>query len=142
MNKVFFCFLLLITFNSSHAQKSLDTRVIVTVSDTAGLYEKVRMAFVDEGIIVVDNRRTDTISTQPFNIKSTTYIMTYASIINNTVTLWGYFADANKNLLGITVNPNIKEYQKIFYYPGDKYWKKLNKIALRIPGTLSFGKEK
>lgn len=141
MNRVFFCILLLITSNT-YAQKSLDTRVIVTVSDTVGLYEKVRMAFVDESIIVIENRRTDTISTQPFNIKSTTYIMTYACIKNNTVSLWGYFADANTNLLGITVNPNKKEYQKIFYYPGDKYWKKLNKIALRIPGTLSFGKEK
>jgi len=113
----------------------------VTVSDTSGLYEKVRMAFVDEGIIIVDNRRIDTISSNPFNIKSTTYILTYASIKNNTVIFWGYLADASTNILGITVAPSKKDYRKIYYYPSDKYWKKIIKIASRIPGTISYGKE-
>ena len=135
------CFIFILITLDIYAQKSLDTRVIITASDTTGLYEKVRMAFVDEGIIVVDNRRTDTVSTHPFNIKSTTYIITYASIKDSIVTIWGYLANANTNLLGITVNPSKKDYQKIFYYPGDKYWKKLKKIASRIPGTISYGKE-
>jgi 16S rRNA C1402 (ribose-2'-O) methylase RsmI len=125
-----------------YGQKSLDTRIIVTVSDTTGLYEKVRMAFVDEGIMIVDNRRTDSISTHPYNLQSTTYLLTYAAIKDNTVVFWGYLADANTNLLGITVNPSKNQYQKIFYYPRDKYWKKLKKIAERVGVTLSYGKEK
>ena len=133
-------FLLLTTFNS-FSQKNVDTRVIVTVPDTLGLSEKVKMAFVNEGIMVVDNKRTDTISTYPFNIKSTSYILVYASIKNNTVTIWGYYAYANKNLLGITVNPSNIDYKKIFYFKRDKYWQKLKMIASRLSGTISYGKE-
>ena len=141
MKRIFCCALLLISLNT-HAQKSFDTRIIITVSDTTGLYEKVRMAIVEEELIVVDNRKIDTISTYPLNLKSTTYITAYASIKGNIVTIWGYLADANTNLIGITVNPNKKDYEKIFYYPSDKYWKKLKKIASRIPGTLSYGKDR
>ncbi|RYZ79061.1 MAG: hypothetical protein EOP06_27890 [Proteobacteria bacterium] len=89
--------LLSISLNA-FGQKSLDTRIIVTVEDSIGIYEKVRMALVEEGFIIVDNRRTDSISTQPFNLKSTTYLLTYAAIKDNTVTIWGYLADANTNM--------------------------------------------
>lgn len=140
MKKIMICAILLSTLKV-YSQKKLDTRINITVVDTSGLYEKTRLAFINEEIMIVDNRRTDTLSTYPYNIKSTTYILTYAAIKNNTVTLWGYLADANVNMLGITVNPSKKNYEKIFYYPKDKYWKKLMKIALRIPGTISYDKE-
>ena len=124
----------------SYSQKSLDTRVVVTVSDTTNLYEKTRLAFVNSGFMVVDNRRQDTLTMYPYNIKSTGYITAFASINNNQVVIWGFLGNANNNLLGITVAPTKNQYQKIYYYKGDKYWKKLVSVANLIGGTISYGK--
>ena len=124
------------------AQKSLDTRIIVTVVDTVGLYEKARLAFVNDDFIIKDDRKIDTLSTYPLNIKSTTFVTAFAAIKGNQVTLWGYLADSQVNTLGYTINPSKKDYEKIFYYKTDKYWKKLISVASKIGGTLTYGKEK
>lgn len=122
MNKILFSVLLFISFNS-YSQKSLNTRVIVTLPDTTGLYEKVRLALVKSDFIVKEDGNRDTLTTYPFN-KSTTYVFAYAAIKGNVITFWGFFADTHGNLMGATVLPSKKEYKKIFYFNGDKYWKK------------------
>ena len=125
----------------SFAQSSLDTRIIVTVSDSLNLYEKVRLAFVNEDFIVKDDRKLDSLTTYPMNISSTTFIRAYAAISSRQVIFWGYLGDSEVNFLGYTVNPSKEDYKKIFYYKSDKYWKKLRAIASRIEGTISYGKE-
>ncbi|MDB5203278.1 MAG: hypothetical protein JWQ27_2687 [Ferruginibacter sp.] len=123
---------------SCSAQKDLDTKIIVTMSDTAGLYEKIRMAFVKSDFIVKDDRNPDTLTTYPAHIKSTTYIKAFAALKNNTVTLWGYLGDSHGNLMGATVNPSAKDYKKIYYYKRDKYWNKLLSVAKMLGGSLSY----
>lgn len=127
---------------SIQAQKSLDTRIYITITDTTNWYEKVRVAFVDEDFIVKDNSRKDTLYTYPNNTVSTSYIYAFATIKGNIIELWGFLGDSHLNVLGYTVNPGKNDYKKIFYYKRDKYWNKLMAIAKRLNGTLSYGKEK
>lgn len=124
-----------------YSQRSLDTRIIVTVTDTNNLYEKVRLAFVHEDFIVKDDRRYDTLTTYPMNIGGTSFIRSFAAISNNQVTFWGYVGDSDVNILGYTVNPSKGDFKKIFYYKTDKYWRKLQAIANRVGGEYSYGKE-
>lgn len=120
------------------SQKSLDTRIIVTVSDTAGLYEKVRMAFVNSDFIVKDTRRIDTLATYPRDSKPLGYVTALAAINGNTVTIWGFSANRQMNMLGYTVAPD--EFTKVYYYKTGKGWKLLLTVAKALNGQLAYGK--
>jgi len=137
MKKIVFAFLLILSANS-YAQKSLDTKIAVTVTDTVGLYEKVRMGFVNTDFIVKDTRRIDTLVTYPRDSKPLGYVTAFAAINGNTVTFWGFSANRKMNLLGYTVSPT--EYDKVYYYKRGTGWNLLLNVAKSLNGLLSYSK--
>ncbi len=141
MKKALFFILFLQTANA-FAQKSDDTRIFVTLTDTTGIYEKIRLAFVKADFMVKDDRNKDTLTTYPLNIKSTTYVLAYAAIKGNVIEFWGYMGDSHGNLLGATVAPSKNNYKEIFYFKHDKYWNKLLSVANMLNGTITYDKWK
>ncbi len=119
-------------------QKNSDNRIIISFSDTSNLYEKVRLALINEDFMVKGDKKNDTLSTFPLNIQGNSFMIIYASIKKNVIELWGYLGYSNNNLMGITINPSKKDYKKIFYYKRDKYWKKMHSIAMRLNGDIYY----
>jgi len=114
----------------------MNTKIIVTVSDTAGLYEKVRLNLVNADFIVKDTRRTDTIITYPRDTQPMGYVTAVASISGNTVTFWGFVGWKKMDALGYTVAP--KDFEKIYYYKTGKAWKVLLNQAKALGGSMAY----
>lgn len=138
MKKILLPFFCTLITSMSLAQKSLDTKIIVTVSDTAGLYEKVRLNFVNAEFIVKDTRNPDTLVTYPRDTKPIGYVTAIAAIKGNTVTFWGFVGQRNMNILGYTTAP--KDFEKIYYYKSGKGWKALSNVAKVLGGQITYSK--
>ena len=137
MQKLFFCFLLLQT-SICFSQKKLDTKIIVKASDTVGLYEKIRLNFVNAGFIVKDNRNPDTLVTYLRDTRPIGYLVMCAAIKGNTVTYWGFIGRRQSNMLGYTIAPN--NFEKIFYYKSGKAWQWLLGVANKLGSDLTYSK--
>src|SRR5258706_14883643 len=109
-------FFLLLVPAICFSQKRLDTKIIVSVSDTIGLYEKVRLAFVNNEFIVKDNRNLDTLITYARETNPMGYVIAQAIISGNKVTISGRFSFRKMNSMGYTVMPSPSDYERIFYY--------------------------
>ena len=133
-------FLLLLLPAVCFSQKSLDTKIIVSVSDPTGLYEKVRISFVNNEFIVKDNRNPDTLTTYAREVKPIGYVLAQAVISGNKVTLSGILSTRKINMLGYTVMPGPADYKKIYYYKRDKAWLTLANVAAAIKGEITYSK--
>ena len=127
--------LLFITPMCSLCQKDGDSKIIIKLSDSVGIYNKVKYALVNSEFIVKDNGNTDTLSTYTqeyagFFCKAT------AIIQGNTVILSGIYGLKRIDDFGYTNGP--KKYQNIIYYKGSQGWKLLSYAASLIGGEISF----
>jgi hypothetical protein len=119
------------------SQKEGDSKIIININDTVGIYNKVKYALVNSEFIVKDNGNLDTL---------TTYVQEYgvifckvtAVIQNYTVTLSGVYGLKRLDEFGYTGNP--QKYQSIMYYKGSQTWKLLWHVASLISGEVSFNR--
>ena len=133
--------LLLLLFSSflSNAQKIEDSKIIVTVPDTIGIYKKVKVALVNADFIVKDNYNLDTLTTYSREFTSMSgHCVAMAIIQGNTVTISGYYSLKRLDWFGFTQSSN--SFQKVLYYKSSKSWDLLMKVAEGIEGKLSFAK--
>ena len=137
MKLIIITILSLAVFTNTYSQKNEDSKIIVTVSDSAELYKRVKIALVNSDFIVKDNYNKDTLTTYPMEMKSIPgYALVTAIITGNTVTFSGAYGLIKINDWGYTVTP--KNYQRIIYYKGSKTWKLLKQAADKLGGQITY----
>ncbi len=138
MKKIISTVFALIIFVNSYSQKKEDSKIIVSVTDTAELYKRVKIALVNTDFIVKDNYNKDTLTTYPMEMKTIPgYALVKAIINGSTVTLSGVYGLMKINDWGYTVTP--KNYQRIIYYKGSKTWKLIKQVADKLGGQITYG---
>lgn len=131
--------LALLIFVNSYSKKKDDSKIIMTVTDTAELYKRVKIALVNSDFIVKDNYNKDTLTTYAMEMKTIPgYALVKAIITGNTITFSGVYGLIKINDWGYTVTP--KNYQRIIYYKGSKTWKLLKQVAEKVGGQITYGK--
>lgn len=122
---------------STAAQKKGDSKIIITVKDTAGLYNKTRMAFAKADFIVKDLNNQDSVITFPRELKSMAgFAIAQASINGNLVVLNGFYTRRLISYYGVI--KTIKGVNPIVYYKNGKLWPLLMKVAKEIGGEIEY----
>lgn len=135
---IYSAFLLLITI-STLGQSNGDTKIVVTISDTINIIEKVKLALIKNDFIVKENGIKDTLSTYPAELKTMAgHAVVWAVIDKNIIELSGIYSLKKLNSFGIT-KPG-KGSNNILYYRGSKTWKILESIASDLGGKLTYTK--
>jgi hypothetical protein len=129
--------MLLSVFFSATAQKKGDSKIIITVSDTAGLHNKVRMALIKQDFVIKELGLPDSITTYRRELKSTTGVtVAFAKIDSNVVTIHAIWSQKIKDLAGLSVQEN--KFKKIMYFKGSKLWPLMQSIADYIGGDHAY----
>ena len=127
--------------SNSIGQKIDDNRIIVTVADTAKLYERTRQAIVNTDFIIREDSNRDTIVTIAEKIwKTTIFVVAKVIIKGNTVEISGAYGLGYADFWGFPGWP--KGYTRVTYYKESEAWHVLRQIALKLDGKLSFYREK
>ena len=119
----------------SFSQKEGNSKIIIKLNDSVGIYNKVNYALVNSEFIVKDNGNKDTLTTY-IQEYSVIFCKVTAFIENNTVILSGVYGLKRIDEFGYTGNP--KKYQDIIYYKGSQSWKLLRYVASLIGEDVSF----
>jgi cytoplasmic iron level regulating protein YaaA (DUF328/UPF0246 family) len=119
----------------SFSQKEGNSKIIIKLADTAGIYNKVKYALVNSEFIVKDNGNRDTLTTYTQEY-SGIFCKATAIIEGSTITLSGVYGLKRLDEFGYSGNP--KKYQDIIYYKGSQSWKLLRYVASLIGGEISF----
>lgn len=130
-----FLILALLTLTPSFSQKDGDTKIIIKVSDTTGIYNKVKYALVNSEFIVKDNGNKDTLTTYTLEY-SGIFCKATAIIEKNTITLSAVYGLRRLDDFGYTNNP--KKYQTAVYFKGSQSWRLLSSVASLIGGEISY----
>lgn len=136
----FLFFILLVCLGTeAYSQSKFDTKIVVSVPDSANLYERVRLALIKNDFIVKDDGNKDTLSTYPVQLKTMAgSAVLWAVISGNNVELTGIYALNQLNYFGYS-KPG-RNSNRILYYRASKSWKILQKVAETIGGELTFKK--
>jgi hypothetical protein len=141
LKKKYFSVALLFAFfvDKAIAQKEDDNLIIVTVSDTSNLYERVRHAITYTDLIIREDSKRDTMITQSEKIDGTTIFIIAKVIINgNKVEISGGFGLGIEDFWGYPSWP--KSYKRAVYFKGSEAWKILRRIAIKLDGKIHFAK--
>lgn len=136
--------IILLTFISAtllslrgNAQKEEDSKIIITVDNTENLYTKVKDVFIRYNFYVKDLSIRDSLITYPTEFNGV-YIIAFAAINGNTITLSGLYGLKKIDEWGYTNSP--KNFNKIIYWKGNREWKRLNEIAILLGGSITYQK--
>jgi hypothetical protein len=135
--KYIFTLLMLLIGGNLFAQKKDDSKIVLTLSDSSGIYKKVKYALVNNDFVVKDNGNEDTLTTYSREF-SGIHCIGKAVITNNTVILTGVYGLKKIDDFGYTQAP--QRYQRITYFRGSKGWKLLMQVASRISDQISYDK--
>jgi hypothetical protein len=131
--------LLLLIATRLVGQKVDDTKIIITLDDSLGSYEKVKTALVKNNFILKEDSSKNRITTYPREFDNMPgYAITNVEISGNIVTLSGIYGLNKKNYWGDAKKP--RDYKPIIYFKGSKGWRLLMQIAKDIGGQLSYSK--
>lgn len=131
-----FLVLMLLTSTLSFSQKDGNSKIIIKLNDSLGIYNKVKYALVNCEFIVKDNGNKDTLTTYTQEY-SGIFCKATAIIDGSTVILSGVYGLKRLDEFGYT--SSSKKYQDIIYYKGSQSWKLLRYVATLIGGEISFG---
>jgi hypothetical protein len=119
------------------AQKEGDIKIIVTVDNSDNLYTRLKDIFIRANWYVKDLSIRDSLITYPTEFNGV-YIIGFAAINGNTVTLSGLYGLKKIDEWGYTNSP--KNFNKINYYKGNREWRRLNDIANFLGGSITYEK--
>jgi len=138
MRPILFGFLLFCA-NKSFGQEYLDKKIIVTVDDTTGLYQKVRIAFGKHDYQLKEDGNYSVVSTFARDLKKTAgYTIGRAEISGNTVTISGRYGLLKIDDWGRTRVTN--EWKDVVYMKNSKIWPLLEKVADELNGKKEYSK--
>jgi hypothetical protein len=122
-------------------QKVEDNRIIVTLSDTAKIYERTRQAIVNTNFIIREDSNRDTLVTSTERIGNSTIFVTAKVIIKeNIVEISGAYGLGYEDFWAFPVWP--KGYTRVSYYKESESWKLLRQIAIKLDGKIAYYKVK
>jgi hypothetical protein len=125
--------------DSAFGQKEDDNLIVVTVSDTTKLYERVRHAITYSDFIIREDSKKDTLISYSEKIDaSTIYVIVKVVINNNKIEISGGYGLGLEDFWGYPAWP--KSYERIVYYKGSESWRKLRRIAIKLDGKMEFSK--
>lgn len=134
-----FIFLLSLFPFAINAQKTEDTKIKITLSDSIDIYKKVKIALINADFIVKDNYNLDTLTTYSREFTNMAgHCVAVAIIKENTVTLTGFYSLKRLNFIGLTQSSN--DFQKVMYYKSSKSWDVLMQVAEGIGEKINFSK--
>ena len=121
------------------SQTKGDSKIIVTVSDTANLYERVRLRLIKADFIIKETGNRDTILTYPRELKTVSGYAVFKAVLNNNqVTFGGSYSLKKLDYFGY--QKSSKDSKPIIYYKGSRTWRFLHNVAESFGGELSFQK--
>jgi hypothetical protein len=124
---------------ASFGQTYMDKKIIVTITDTSGLYQKVRIAFGKNDFQVKEDGNAFILTTFPRAIKKIPgYMIARAEISGDTVTITGIYGLTRMDDWGYTRMPN--NYSSVMYMKNSKTWPILMKIAKEIGDKITYSK--
>lgn len=136
---IFLLSLFLVCALNSFGQEYLDKKIIITVSDSAGLYQKVRIALGKNDFQMKEDGNYSVVSTFARELKKTPgYTIARAEIFGNTVTLTGRYGLLRIDEWGKT-NVN-SSWKNIVYMKNSKFWPLMMKVAKEIGSDFTYSK--
>lgn len=140
MKKVFWTIFALIIFIKSNGQKIEDNRIMVTVTDTAKLYERTRQAIVNTNLIIREDSKRDSLFTYSERIDNMSiFVVAKAVIKESFVVISGAYGLGQEDFWGFPGWP--KAYKRIIYFKESEAWKVLRRIAIKLDGKITYYKE-
>lgn len=136
MHHILFILFLIIS-KIAFTQTNGDSKIIITLNDNSGVYEKIKIALVKNDFIIKDDGNRDTLLTYPRELSNLPgYSIVNAIIYDKQIIISGVYGLKKINDWGYTTSP--KSYKRILYFKGSKGWKLLMQIAQTIGGEFSF----
>jgi hypothetical protein len=138
--RLYFLLVLILFANRTSAQKDEDNVIIVRVTDTANLYNRVRQAVTYTDLIIREDSKKDTLITYSERIGNTTiFIIAKIVLKRNVIEISGAFGLGLENFWGYPAWP--KSYKRINYFKGSEGWKVLRRIAIKLDSKMEFARE-
>jgi len=123
------------------SQSKGDSKIIVTVSDTTNLYERVKLRLIKGDFIIKETGNRDTIVTYPRELKTVSGYAVFRAVLNNNqVTFSGSYNLKKSDYFGYE-KPS-RDSKPIIYYKGSKTWRFLHNVAESIGSDLSYQKKR
>ena len=137
---IFIGLLLIFNFYSNQlfSQKNDDNLIVVTVSDTTKIYERVRQAITFTNLIIREDSKKDTLVTLSEVIDgSTIYLIAVVIITGNKVEISGAYGLGKDDYWGF---PSVlpKSYKPVVYFKGSQGWKVIRQIAIKLDGKIEY----
>lgn len=119
----------------SFSQIKGDSKIIVTLPDAAGAYEKIKESLIRNDFVIKDLPTRDTIFTYARVYKGM-HVALRALIKGNTATITGYYSLKKMDEFGYTGVSSRRK--KIIYYVGAKNWNLMLKVSREISSDLAY----
>jgi hypothetical protein len=132
--------LLLLVSVSAISQKEDDNLILVTISDTTKLYERVRQAITYTDFIIKEDTGKDTLRTYSERIGRTTiFAVAKIVIVGNKVEISGAAGLGSQDFWGDPAR--AKSFKRISYNnKGSEEWWMLRRIAIKLDGKIEYTK--
>lgn len=119
------------------SQEKGDSKIIVTISDTTNLYERVRQRLIKADFVIKETGNRDTILTYPRELRTLSGYAVFKAVLNNNqVTFSGTYTMKKQDYFGY--EKLSKDTKQIVYYKGYKTWRFLHDIAESFEVIISY----
>ncbi len=130
------CILLLLALQLN-AQNLEDNLIVVTVTDTTKLYERVRQAITYTEFIIREDSKRDTLITYSTRIyNKTIFVVAKVTIAGNQVKISGAHGLGLEDFWGYPAWP--KSYKRVEFFKGSESWQILKSIAIKLDSKIEF----
>ena len=139
--KVFLLLFCLAIIPDAFSQKTEDNLIVVTISDTTNLYQKVRQAITYTNLVIREDSKKDTLVTLSERIHGfTIFVVAKVVIAGSQVEISGGYGLGLEDFWGYPAWP--KSYKPIIYFKGSEAWQILRQIATKLDGKMEFVQRK
>jgi hypothetical protein len=138
MKKLVITLLLLTLSTLIHAQKEkeLDSVIVLQVTDTTNLYNRIKWSMINQEFIVKDLPSRDTLKTYAREFLNNDFMIVSAVIKGDEIKFSGIWGSRKLSWFGYSLSPN--DYKRILFYKGCVEWRIMKRIAEGVGGILSF----
>ncbi len=139
--KVFLLLFCLAIIPDAFSQKTEDNLIVVTISDTTNLYQKVRQAITYTNLVIREDSKKDTLVTLSERIHGfTIFVVAKVVIAGSQVEISGGYGLGLEDFWGYPAWP--KSYKPIIYFKGSEAWQIIRQIAIKLDGKMEFVQRK
>ena len=137
MRILYYATLFLLFSNRLIAQKLEDNLIVVTITDTTKLYERVRQAITFTDLIIREDSKRDTLITYSARIyNKSIFVVAKVTISGNQVKISGAYGLGLEDFWGYPAWP--KSYKRALYFKGSEAWQVLRSIAIKLDSKIEF----